>query len=259
MINCQSLSFSGFYSEKRIALANKIIGAAAVKKIIALSFYLLGASRKAISEIMNIPYDTFKSFTQRVEKEGIQTLFDRRSKYQPIPIVEVRTEKKIKASFQDDFLIMDFGEETTTIKVPSKNKNQIKTVLLTMVDNKLLDKKTVADLLGYAPIYIQRLSRQLRTNDVSILFDERQGQQKEYVFTPEAKAEVIQQFTANAAVRKKTSSKALAEDLKARCGFDLSSRSIRLHIEKLGLLKIKQTLPELIESLKKTPKSHNCR
>jgi len=254
-MNCHSLSFSNHYSKKRIATANNIIGASTVNKIIALSFYLLGASRKAISELTNIPYDTFKSFTQRIEQDGISTLLDRRFKYQLIPDMKVKADNKIQAYFQDGFLVIDLGEEKTTIKVPSKNTNQIKTVVLTMVENKLLDNQTVAELLGYAPIYIQRLSRKLKTNDIGILFDERQGQQKDYVFTPEIKAEVIQQFSANASVKTKTSSKALAKDIKTRCGLDLSPRTIRSHIEKLGLSKIRKTLPELIKSFKKNSKT----
>lgn len=257
MINCQSLSFSNHYAKKRMALANKIIGAKTVKNIIAVAFYFLGASRKAIAELMDIHYDTLKSFTQRVEEDGISTFFDRRFKNRPIPEVKVRPHKKSQASFHNGYLVIDLGADSTSIKVPSKNTLLIKTILLTMVDNKILDKKRVAALLDYSPIYIQRLSRRLKINDINILLDDRQGQMQDYVFTPEAKAEVIQQFSANAAVRTKISSRALAEDIKTRCGLNLSPRTIRLHIEKLGLSKIRQTLPKLIESLKKTPKLNN--
>ena len=95
----------------------------------------------------------------------------------------------------------------------------------------------------------------MRNPDRAVLLDDRQGQIQDYVFTPETKAEVIQQFSVNAAVKTKTSSKALAEDIKARCDLDLSPRTIRLHIEKLGLSKIRQTLPKLIETFKKNSKA----
>ncbi len=255
MINCHSLSFSNHYAKRRIALANKVLGKKTVKNLIALALYILGASRKAIAELLDIPYDTFKSFTQRVEQDGITTLFDRRLKYLPVPEVKINPCKKIQARFQDGCLVIDLGAEYTPIKVPSKNVIQVRTILLTMVDNKILDKKTVAELLDYAPIYIQRLSRKLKAYDINVLLDDRQGQIHDYVFTPETKAEVIQQFSANAAVKKKTSSKELAKDINARCGLDLSPRTIRFHIEKLGLSKIRQTLPEIIKSFKKNSKT----
>jgi hypothetical protein len=66
---------------------------------------------------------------------------------------------------------------------------------------------------------------------------------------------MIQQYIANLVNRQKTSSQALSEDLKQRCDLNLSPRTIRLHIEQLGLSKIKKTLPELIDSFKKTQKS----
>lgn len=251
MIDCHSLSFSNHYAKKRISIVNKIIGANTVTKIIALTFYLLGASRKTISESMNIPYDTFKSFTLRIEQEGISALLDRRFQYQTIPDMKVKEDNKVKAGFQNNFLVIELGKDVGSIRVPAENINQIKTILLTMVDNKLLDNRTVAELLGYTPVYIQRLGRKLRINDIGILLDARQGQQKDYVLTPEIKAEIIQQFSANAAVKIKTSSTVLAEDIKARCGLDLSARTIRSYIDKMGLSKIRKTLPELITSLKK--------
>jgi hypothetical protein len=67
---------------------------------------------------------------------------------------------------------------------------------------------------------------------------------------------MIQQYIANLVSKKRTSSQVLSEDIKERCNLDLSSRTIRLHIDKLGLSKIKKTLPELIDSLKKTQKSN---
>jgi hypothetical protein len=52
-----------------------------------------------------------------------------------------------------------------------------------------------------------------------------------------------------------TSSNAIASKLKERCSIELSDRSIRVHIAKLGLNNIRKSLPELLNTLKKTKKN----
>jgi transposase len=128
----------------------------------------------------------------------------------------------------------------------------IKAVLLTLLQNRILDSQTVADILGYTRSHTLHLKRQIFAGSMEeVLFDSRQGQKQCYVFNSEVKAELIQQCLANAIVGKSTSSEVLASSLKERCGLDLSQRSIRYHVQKLGLKYIKKTLPQIIEQLKK--------
>jgi len=49
----------------------------------------------------------------------------------------------------------------------------------------------------------------------------------------------------------RSSGKLLAKQLHKRCKLTLSERSIRYHIKKLGLSKVKKSLPQLIAGLKK--------
>ena len=256
MINCHQLSFSIHYSEKRTAIANKIIGTTTVKRILAFSLYLLGASRKAIAEILNLPYDTLKSFSQRMEKEGVSALIDRRMKYKEIP--EIKPPKPLKGQVEStsEFLIINLGIENKRLKIPANNTIQIRTVVLTMLENNLIDIHTASQALNCHTVHAQRLNRQLQNEDATIFNDKRRGQTKNYVFNSDIQTEMIQQYIANLVSKKRTSGQALSEDLKERCNLDLSSRTIRLHIDKLGLSKIKKTLPELIDSLKKTQKSN---
>lgn len=254
-MNCQDIKFSKHYSEKRISIANKVIGIKIVKWILSFTLYLYGASRQIAAESQNLSYDTFKSFTQRIEKEGLSAFFDKR--YRATPTIKQKSITKAQAGFHDDYLIINLGITGTSLKIPANNSIQIKTILLSLYENNLLDKQIVSDLLGYSPIYIQRLNKKLQNNDVAIFIDKREGQKMDYVVTPEIKAEIIQQFVANTAACKKTSSQTLSEDLKERCNIDLPARTIRLHIKKLGLSKIKPTLPPLIELIKKTQKN-NC-
>lgn len=260
MIDCRSLDFSSHYSDQRISLANKVIGEKNVKKIFALILYLNGASRNSIAKSLGISYDTFKSFTDRIEREGLSALFDRRKKYQALPKIkenDVLEIQKIKVCFQDDYLYINLESGGNLFKIPSNNSMQIKTMLLTLFDNKLISRKTVSELLDYSPAHIQRLNQKLQNDDIRLFIDQRQGQRKNYICDPEILNEMFQQFIANLTTGRSVSSQTISENLKERCNIDLPSRTIRYHLEKSGLSKIKKTLPGLLDRLKKTPKYHN--
>jgi hypothetical protein len=47
----------------------------------------------------------------------------------------------------------------------------------------------------------------------------------------------------------------LAEQVSHRTQTSVSSRTVRLHIQKLGLAHVRESLPKLVEALKKTPKN----
>ena len=101
--------------------------------------------------------------------------------------------------------------------------------------------------------HCRELARKLASRDVDeVLVDKRQGLKQDYLFTPEVKSELIQQFALNAVSGRPTSSRAIAEDLEKRCSIELSPRSVRLHLGKLGLSRIADSLPELIALGKKT-------
>jgi hypothetical protein len=91
----------------------------------------------------------------------------------------------------------------------------------------------------------------LSADDITALIDKRKGQQQEYRFSPEVKAELIQQFVLDIVSSGKSSGKLLADHLQKRCELILSERSIRDHISKLGLSRIKKSLPDLLSALKK--------
>jgi len=251
MLNCHQLSFSQAYSRKRIVLANKIIGFQLVKKIIGYSLYLLGASRKSIAELIEMPCDTFKSFTERVEISGLSAFSDRREK-NPTFLPD-KLEKKIhpKVSVNESFCFIDLGGGGEQIQIPLKNVLQLKVILLSLLKNKIISLADVAGILNYSESYSFQLAGKLYNDDVNVLLDHRQGQKTDYVFTAEIKSEMILQIAGNAIVGKSTSSSALATDLLNRKNVNLSERSIRLQVSRLGLKKIKEKLPALISTFKK--------
>lgn len=252
MLNCHQLSFSQTYSQKRITLANKILGRKLVKRIIGFALYLLGASRRSIAEFIEMPYDTFKSFTGRIEKNGTVGFLDRREKNPGVRPVKSERKSEITVSVIGSCCVIDFGERKSSLHVPMKNTRQLKVVLLSLLKSKMILPGDASKILNYSEPYSLRLAENMYNDDIGILSDNRRGQKTDYVFNSEIKSEVILQTVGNAVVGKSTSSTTIAEDLDKRKGFKLSARSIRFHTSRLGLKDVSKKLPSLINTLKKT-------
>ncbi len=150
---------------------------------------------------------------------------------------------------QEQSTIITIGN--TEIRIPINNPLQTKVVLLTLLDNGLLNNSDVAKILNISKVQVSNLSKALRDQDVPSLIDKRKGQIQDYRFTPEIKAELIQQVAANAITGKPTSSRVISEQINERCNLKLPDRSIRLHMKKLGLPNIASSLPVLVDTLKK--------
>ncbi len=147
-------------------------------------------------------------------------------------------------------MIVDFGVAGQLV-IPRRNTLQTIVILLTLLDNNLISTREVSEVLVFSMAHTLNLAQKLHTDDITTLIDKRQGQQQEYRFTPEVKAELIQQFVLGIVSSGKSSGKLLANHLQERCELTLSERSIRDHISKLGLSRIKKTLPNLLSVLKK--------
>lgn len=252
IMDCRNINFSQVKSEKRINKAVGLLGAKVVERIIGFALFFLGAAHKDINRLLNTPYETFNSFTKRMWKDGIVAFEDRRFSYNPEPITPEPILDMPTAKIQGDEVIIHLPCKTGEgIRMSTENKVVVKAVLLTLVQNQMLDSKIVADILGYTQSHTLYLSREVEAGSTEILFDGRRGQKQDYVFKPKVKAELIQQYSVNAIAGKSVASDALAIDLKERCGLDLSARSIRHHIGILGLKNIAKTLPKIFKQLKK--------
>ena len=116
----------------------------------------------------------------------------------------------------------------------------------------------MAFALGLTQAHCRELSESLIADGVkNVLIDKRKGQMRDFRFGPSAKAELIQNFAARTVTGHRVSSQTLAEIINEslQATYTISPRTVRWHINKLGLMGIKKTLPELVNSLKKNPKS----
>lgn len=249
MTNClPKLNYSTTHRNNRLTQARKTLGTGFVNKVIAFTLFLLGANRQEIADYLETPLDTLLSFFTRTTKHGIDGFLDRRARPQQQPYIK---NKGLTCVVKQNKLELHFGNTAQTINIPAGNTLQFKSIILTYVDNGLISRDEAAKALNCSCSNADKLLHKMRTEDISGLMDKRKGQQKDYVFTPEIKSELIVQFAVNAAIGESTSSPVLASDLEKRTSHKLSERSIRFHIKTLGLKDKAAQLWELI-GLKKT-------
>ena len=253
-MNCEMLSFSQTLSDQRLSHAEALLGRKIVNKILAYALFLLGVNRSTISSALNIPQGSIRSLVLAMKNQGLAGFEDQRTKSSsfkpPLP-------EKIKPILktEDSWLKVDFNIGNLLLRIPESNPVQKRVVLLSLLNSGLLERNEVADALRLSVDRAGNLARKLEQEDVKGILDQRQGQRQDYRFTPEIKAELIQQFVIEAVAQRPTGGEQLAKQLKERCQLTLSARSILSHLSKLGLSSIRDSLPEHLAELKKNPKT----
>ena len=254
MINGQNISFSNELSQQRMAQAQKVLGAKVINRVICFALFLLGADRRSISDLLKTPAGSIRSIIRAVLHGGLPAFEDRRRSTSIFLPPQERKKPKGTVRIQEEWITIDLAD-SGQIRIPHQNSLQAKVILLTMFNNNLLNSQEVAEVLGISMAHVLTLARGLDMDDIPVLIDKRQGQQQEYRFTPEVKAEVIQQFVLDVVVEGRTSGRLLSEHLQGRCKLILSERSIRYHVKELGLTRIKKSLPPLLAEVKKNYKN----
>jgi DNA-binding CsgD family transcriptional regulator len=251
ILDCQNFNFSTQLSHQRISFANKVLGTNVTQRILSYSLYLQGVSKASISESLNIPPDTTKSLIKRINSDGITAFSDRRNKIKPFTTKKTEKKNLNIISVEDDFIKINIGCQDKPIIVPAKNTLQLKTILITLAEAGIVSNQEISNILGYSPNHIQYLIKKIQGEDVHALLDKRQGQKQHYRFTQDIKSELILQFILDVSNDKKVSGVSLSNSLKERVKLDLSPRSIRNHVEKLGLSKIKKQISDCMSDVKK--------
>jgi hypothetical protein len=254
IISCQNLPFIPSLSGERIDRAINIFGISVIKRILCFALYLLGMKRPAIARLVEMPTNSTKTIIKNIHNNGIPAFEDRRFNTSAfLPQAHQRETLKVTISRKEDWVNIGFGNDNMQkLKIPKNNKLQLRALLLTMFNSGLLSIQQTSEYLELSTVQTRALAKSTEEKDIGCLLDQRKGQKKEYRFDSETRAETIQQYIANLVNNKSTSSEALSNDLKKRCSLKLSPRTIRLHIAKMGLSKIRTTLPELVGSIKKS-------
>jgi len=251
-MDCDQFNFCPKLSHKRIEQAKTIFGSHVIKRILSWSLYLLGASKPMICSALDFKPGTLRTLLYRVHNDGLSALEDRRIKggtLQPKPEPEEPELSKVSlGEIEGEYHINLSGSQ---LNIPVSNPLLYKSILLCLLNNKLLSRREVANALQLSEDRAGRLAKKLSEEDVEGLLDQRQGQQQDYVFTPEVKGELIQQFVIDIVQDGKVSGESLSDHLKERCQYSLSPRSILRYLSDMGLSNIRRTLPNYLDAAKK--------
>lgn len=252
-MNCQYIEFSPDKSAERFNIALRVFHTGVLYRIVAFVLYLLGAKRKDIAKATKIPLESVKTAVRVINKDGFPALRDRRRSDVFLRPKVVKAVPKITVRKDGDHCLVKFCEgNNLKMKIPLLHQVQVRAILLSLLNAELISTKETAAVLGICEAYCRELAGKLVRDDIpKSLVDKRHGQMHDYLFGPEEKAELIKQFTARTVTGNSTSSKILAEQVNKHAHTKVSPRTIRWHMDKLGLKDIKKSLPALVKSFKK--------
>ncbi|KPA15142.1 hypothetical protein MHK_004651, partial [Candidatus Magnetomorum sp. HK-1] len=174
-MNYDDLVFSEKLAYQRIAQAENILGKKIVQKIIAYALFLLGVNRKLIALFLNIPQGSIRSLILAVNKRGISSFEDQRAKkstFKP-PLPEI-AEPKIE--LDKSYLQVNFNIANLFLRIPNSNLYQKRVILLSLLNNGLLERNDVAKALDVSADRAGRLAKILEKEDVKSVIDQRKGQ-----------------------------------------------------------------------------------
>jgi len=256
LIDCQNLICSSRLSENRTDQAQQTLGLVVVQRILCFALYLLGLNRKAIGQSLGIPSETAKSIIKAVNRDGLAAFEDRRRRFSTFLPKAPPKPPTITLREEQNHIVVDFGISGRHLKLTRQDPLQLKTVLLSMVNNGLLSKQQFAEAMKLTPSHAATLARRLDEKGAVSLVDRRQGQKQQYRVTAPVKAELIKQFAVDIMTSGQTSGSKISTELKERCNISVPARTVRHHLAQMGLRDIKQSLPQLLAVVKKT--SSNC-
>ena len=250
--NCQALSFSDELSKDRIERAVAAFGANTVRRFLCFALYLLGLNRQDIGKSLELPAETVKSITKTIMMDGLGALEDRRRRTSPA-ISQISPElPQITLHQEGQLIVVDLGGRNRQLKLDQHDPLQLRTVLLSMLNSGLLTNQQVAGAIGLTSPRTATLAQQLMQDGAISLVDKRMGQKRDYRVTPDMKAELIQQFAVDVITGESTSGATISDQLKQRCQINIPARTVRHHLDKLGLPRIKCSLSQLVATVKKT-------
>jgi transposase len=253
LINCQNLDFSTRLTEDRMDQAQQVFGPGVLQRFLCYSLFVLGINRKTIGQTLGIPPETAKSIIKTINRHGLTALEDRRRQSSVLrPQVQLEA-KPVTLREEGSKIIVDLGTCERVLQLNREDLFQMKIILLTMLNDGLLKKRQVAEVLKISPTYTAILARRLNEQGALSLLDQRQGQKQQFRVPREVKAEVVQQFALDVITSGKTSGRAISAELKDRCDISIPDRTVRHHMARMGLGKIKKSLPQLVSAVKKTP------
>ncbi|ETR72360.1 MAG: hypothetical protein OMM_01784 [Candidatus Magnetoglobus multicellularis str. Araruama] len=209
------------------------------------ALYILGARFKTIALIVELPEESGKTTINRVMNDGVSAFNDRRQSIKnDVKQRQPSTQSQVCQAYvtsEDDYCIIIFGDINHQLKIPLNNRVYLKSVLLSLLQANILTASTVSSVLGITPAHCRNLADRLLNEDLTeVLVDKRKGQQNDFRVNESVKADLIQNFSARAVTGHSVSSNKLADLINNKNNTNISPRTIRWHMNKLGLMNIKK-------------------
>ena len=250
MIDCRNVEFSPLLASQRQVQAIGVFGETTVKRIVVLSLFLLGAKRSAIAELLSLRHESVKTLIKNVHRDGLPAMEDRRRRRSDFRPPALCAPTPVCVTEEEGYVVVDLGVGDRRLRIPAENVVELRTVILALKTSGLVSTQQAAAVLRLSQPRIGQLAKQLEAQDVAGVMDKRQGQQRDTVVDENVRQELVLQCVANAVTGRPASSEALARDLQQRCRLELSPRTVRHHLNKLGLTALAKTLPAVIETVK---------
>ena len=258
-MDCQAIAFSSTKSRQRIARVSQVFNSYLLNRILAFALYLLGAKKRVVASLFQIPEDSLKTMLRTLQRDGFPALQDRRQTATPL-ISPTSSQKpsppRVSLLVDDEFCWICFGFQAHELKIPRHHKVHLRTVLVSLFQAGLLTSGEISSVLGITAARCRALADQLASHGVEkALVDKRKGQKKDFRVADKEKKAIVKHYVATLLTGRPSASASLAKAIEKHDAISLSPRTIRWHVNKLGLQNLKTTLPSLIETLKKTTES----
>lgn len=250
MLDCRKLDLSPKLAATRIEAAEVVFGKAVLRRIIAFTLFILGVNRARIAEVLGMPPGTVRSLIRRVLDVGVDGFVDHRSKAAHEAVLRAEPQPALAVHVQQpetEALVVGGGQ----LQLPADNPIQQKVVLLSLIGEGMLSAEEVSSVLGLSTSHVRRLHRDLMASDVEAVLDKRRSQLRDYRVDPELKGQMIVEFVLELAECGRASSAAVARRLVLHSDEDVSERTVRHHLGRMGLTRVRESLIAGLRDIKK--------
>lgn len=250
MLDCRKLDFSPKLAAARFEAAEAVFGEPVLTRIVAFTLFILGVNRAQIAEVLDMPPGTVRSLIRRLLGTGFEGFIDHRRKAAPeAPVRQTEPQPALAVYVPPEpgALVIGGGQ----LQLPVDNPIQRRVVLLSLIGEGMLSAEDVAPALGLSASHVRRLHRDLMASDVEAVLDKRRGQLRDYRVDPELKGQMIVQFVLELAECGRASSAAVARRLGLICDEDVSERTIRHHLSRMGLARVRESLVTGLRDIKR--------
>ena len=251
MLDCRDLDFSPDLADSRIRDAEAVFGEALLRRMTVFMLFVLGLKRSHITKAMGVPPGTIRTLVRRVMGTGLRGFVDHRGgdgPTRPTPVLPPTAPALVLHLAPDADTLTVLGGD---LHLPAANGVQRKVVLLSLMGEGMLGTEDVARALNMSVSHVRRLHRKLFASGVEAVLDKRCGQLQDYRVTPELKGEMIAEFVLELAGSGRASSVAVARRLAEHGVGTVSERTIRHHLERMGMNRVRTSLTAGLQAIKK--------